>query len=457
MDNSRGRLVALCAVQFVDVMGVTVVVSALPRMLAELDGSAAQAGLLVPVYAVGFSSLLLLAARLGDRYGHRRLLTAGLVVFAVGSVVAAVAPTMAVLVAGRAIQGAAAAVSVPNALVLLARGTETQTARDRALGAWNACGGLAGAAGLLVGGLTTSAMSWRAIFWGNLVVTAVLIAVLLRVIECDRSPRQASPGIDLRSVLLQVLAVAAIVAAANAAEKPWPVLFALGAAGVLAVVLLVVRERSTASPLVPPSLWRRTFVAGLAGSFGITATTSALVVVGTLYLQEAKGFSPAGAGLMILPFSVAVVLAAAVAGRLMPRVGARIMLTLGLLLILAGAGAMVFWSATTTLLVGLALAGLGNGMGAVAAYGLGTAVPADQQGSAAGLLNTAAQLGTATMVAITIAVAGREYGLDYTAGWLTVAGTAVVVMAAVAHATASTSEGGFSNPSLRGTGRTRTR
>ncbi|MDX6262041.1 MAG: hypothetical protein QOH84_3729 [Kribbellaceae bacterium] len=430
MVNSRGRLVALCTVQFVDVMGVTVVVSALPRMLADLGGSAAQAGLLVPVYAVGFSSLLLLSARLGDRFGPRRMLIAGLAVFAVGSMAAAAAPTMATLVTGRAIQGAAAAVSVPNALVLLTRVADTQVARDRVLGAWNACGGLAGAAGLLVGGLTTSAVSWRAIFWGNLAVTAVLVAVLLRLVERDR-PSDERSMIDPRSVVLQVISVAAIVAAANTAGKAWPLPVGLGLAGILAAGWLVVRERSTASPLVPRAVWRPAFVAGLAGSFGITATTSSFVVVGTVYLQESEGFSPASAGLMILPFSVAVVLAAGVAGRLMPRVGPRRTLTVGLVLIAGGAAVVVAWSATATLLIGLALAGLGNGMGAVAAYGLGTAVPVEQQGSAAGLLNTAAQIGTATMVAVTIAVAGRTYGLDYRAGWLTVTLTAIAVTLAV--------------------------
>ncbi|MEU0096565.1 MFS transporter [Kribbella sp. NPDC006257] len=435
MESSRGRLVALCAVQFVDVMGVTVVVSALPRMLADLGGSLSQAGLLVPVYAVGFSSLLLLAARLGDRFGVRRVLLAGLVIFAIGSVVAAAAPVMGLLVAGRGIQGAAAAISVPNALVLLSRGSPTKTARDRALGAWNACGGLAGAAGLLVGGLTTSAVSWRAIFWGNLVATGVLIGVLLRVIPPDRSAERTSAGFAPRSVVLQVATVGAVVAAANAVGEAWPIPVGLGLVGLVAAGLLVLGERRTASPLVPKGLWRPAFVGGLIGSFGITATTSSFVVVGTVYLQEDKGFGPAAAGLMILPFSAAVVLAAAVAGRLMPRVGPRRPLILGLLLIVGGAAAAWFSPATGAFVAGLVLAGLGNGMGAVAAYASGLAVPAEQEGSAAGLLNTAAQIGTATMVATTVAIAGQGSGIDYRLGWLTVGLTAIVVLTSLGAAT----------------------
>ncbi|MFB6720842.1 MFS transporter [Kribbella sp. NPDC056345] len=432
MEHPRSRLITLCTVQFVDVMGVTVVVSALPRMLADVGGSAAQAGLLVPVYAVGFSSVLLLAARLGDRLGNRRILVAGLVLFALGSVIAAVAPTMVMLVAGRGVQGLAAAVSVPNALVLLTRAAETIAARQRVLSAWNACGGLAGAAGLLVGGVTTSAVSWRAIFWGNLVVTAVLVVAVLRVVERDRADTQQQAAFAPQSITLQIVAVAAIVAAANASNSPWPVLTALGLTGVLAAFLLVRRERRTSSPLVPAGLWRPPFVGGLAGSFGMTATTSAFVVVGTFFLQETQGFSPAAAGLGILPFSIAVVVAAWSAGRLPSTVSLRTKLVCALLLIIAGAVVAGAGLSAVALFAGLVLAGLGNGMGAVAAYGLGTAVPDKHQGSAAGLLNTAAQIGTATMVAVTIAVAGHEAGLNYRLGWLTVAMTAVVVTAVVA-------------------------
>ncbi|TCC45751.1 MFS transporter [Kribbella capetownensis] len=434
MDTPRRRLIALCAVQFVDVMGVTVVVSALPRMIADLGGSPAQAGLLVPVYAVGFSSLLLLAARLGDQYGHRRGLIAGLVLFAAGSVVAAAAPAMTFLVTGRALQGVAAAISVPNALVLLARTAGSGADRDRALGIWNATGGLAGAAGLLIGGLTTSAMSWRAIFWGNLVLTAILVAALLGLVQRDEPPTRTSPRIDLRSVVLQVTAVAAIVAAANTSAKTWPIPTALGLTTIVTTVLLIRRERRTTQPLVPADLWRPGLVAGLLGSFGVTATTSSLVVIATIYLQDTGGFSPAEAGLMILPFSGAVAIGAGTAGRLMSRRRPRQLLVGGLLLILAGAAVATIWSSTGSLATGLVLAGLGNGAGAVAAYGLGTAVPPDQQGSAAGLLNTAAQIGTATMVAATVAIAtvtAQDRRLDYRSGWLTVVGTALVILLAV--------------------------
>jgi MFS family permease len=166
------------------------------------------------------------------------------------------------------------------------------------------------------------------------------------------------------------------------------------------------------------------------GSFGITATTSTFIVITTLWFQDARGLSPGAAGLMILPFSFAVVLGAALAGRLVKR-SARRVLVVGLVLIGLGALGVVVAPEIPVMVVALVLSGLGNGLGAVAAYTLGTDVPADEQASAAGLLNTAAQLGTAVMVAVGVGIATAiGPGVNHLAGWLTVAVTAVVITTA---------------------------
>jgi MFS family permease len=430
MNRERARTTVICAVQFVDVMGVTVVVAALPRMLADLQGSPTQAGLLVPAYAVGFGGLLLLGARLGDAKGHRQVLLAGLALFAAGSVLCAVAPALSWLVAGRLLQGIAAAVSIPNALVLLIGATEPGRARNRALAAWNATGGLAGASGLLVGGLVTDSAGWRVIFWANVAATAVLALVIARLIDAKdtRTPTPLNAG----SVILQVLCVSAVVAAANVAGTSWPVAGLLTVVAVALVPLLVVRERSTEAPLVPPGIWRRPgTVAGVIGSFGITATTSTFVVITTLWFQDARGLSPAAAGLMILPFSFAVVAGAACGARLV-KGRARPVLVTGLTLIGVGAVAVVVQPTIPVMVGAMILNGVGNGIGAVAAYTLGTEVAPDEQGSAAGLLNTAAQLGTAVMVALGVGIATAVGpGVNHTSGWLTTATTAAVITAAV--------------------------
>jgi MFS family permease len=431
MTRLQATLAALCAVQLIDVMGVTVIVSSLPGMLGELGGGPAQAGLVVPVYAVGFASLLLVSARLGDRYGHRRLLLGGLVVFAAGSVLAAIAPGMGALVAARGVQGIAAAVTVPNALVLLTGLAGTGTARERALGAWNACGGLAGALGLVVGGIVTTTLGWRTIFWANLVLALLMALVLARTLPARPSTTTAGAPLPVLSAALQVLAIGALVAAANTAEHSLAASQPVLVLAVVTAVALVWCERRTRRPLVPAELWpHRGFLAGLAGSFGLTATTSGFVIVTTLYLQNTQGLTAAAAGLMILPFSIAVVIAAAITGRLIGRVGAHRVLLSGLALITTSIVLVAAWpSLATVVLAGLAN-GAGNGAAAVAAYALATSLAAEYHGAAAGLLNTAAQIGTAVVVALAVAVASHGGGpLDHRAGWLTAAVAGALVIA----------------------------
>jgi MFS family permease len=430
MTRLQATLAALCAVQLIDVMGVTVIVSALPRMLDELGGSPAQAGLVVPVYAVGFASLLLVSARLGDRYGHRRLLLGGLVVFAAGSVLAATAPGMMALVAARGVQGVAAAVTVPNALVLLTGLAGTDTARERALGAWNACGGLAGALGLVLGGVVTTTLGWRTIFWANLVLAFLLAVVLARLLPRPATTTTGTP-LPVHSAVLQVVAIGALVAAANTAEHSLAASQPVLMLAVVTAAALVWHERRARQPLVPTELWpHRGFLAGLAGSFGVTATTSGFVIVTTLYLQNTHGLTAASAGLMILPFSIAVVIAAATTGRLISRVGTRPVLLTGLALITTSIVLVAAWpNLVTVVLAGLA-SGAGNGAAAVAAYALATSLAAEYHGAAAGLLNTAAQLGTAVVVALAVAIASHGDGpLNHRAGWLTAAAAGALVIA----------------------------
>src|SRR5690348_14581126 len=166
--SGRGRnpslaIMALCSVQFVDVLGVTVVVTALPRMLAGLNAPASAGSLVSGGYAMFFGGLLMLGARLGDRFGHRRTILASLAVFAMAAFVAATATSVVVLTAARCLQGAAAAASVPSALRLLTTMTRAGVPRDRAIAVWSAAGAAAGASGFVVGGIVTDLASWRVV------------------------------------------------------------------------------------------------------------------------------------------------------------------------------------------------------------------------------------------------------------------------------------------------------
>ena len=187
--SGRGRntslaITALCSVQFVDVLGVTVVVTALPRMLADLNAPASAGSLVSGGYAMFFGGLLMLGARLGDRFGHRRTITASLAVFAAGALLGAVAGSVVLLTAARCLQGAAAAASVPSALRLLTTLTPDGPPRRRAIAAWSAAGASAGASGFVIGGIITDLASWRLIFWAYLPLAAALAAAVMRV----RSP-----------------------------------------------------------------------------------------------------------------------------------------------------------------------------------------------------------------------------------------------------------------------------
>ncbi|MFZ0088205.1 MAG: MFS transporter, partial [Solirubrobacteraceae bacterium] len=139
-NRRRLAVAALCAVQVVDVLGVTVVVAALPAMLVSVNATPSAAGVVATSYAMCFGGLLLLGARLGDRYGHRRVLLVGLVLFAGASVIAGSASSLAMLVVSRGLQGAAAAACVPAALRLLSAACRDEGQRRRALGAWSAAG-----------------------------------------------------------------------------------------------------------------------------------------------------------------------------------------------------------------------------------------------------------------------------------------------------------------------------
>ena len=175
----RLGVVSLCLVQFVDVLGVTVMVTALPAMLSDLHASPDAASLISTGYAMFFGGLLMFGARLGDRFGHRRIIFTGLAIFTVAAVVGATAPSVVVLTAARCLQGAAAALSVPSALRLLTTITSDGPQRERAIAGWSASGAAAGASGFVVGGVVTYLVGWRAVFWAYVAV-AVLLAVAIR-------------------------------------------------------------------------------------------------------------------------------------------------------------------------------------------------------------------------------------------------------------------------------------
>lgn len=421
----------LCGVQFVDVLGVTVVTVALPQMLRDLDASAAQGSAVVNAYALFFGGLLMVGSRLGDRLGHRRLVLGSLVLFAAASLLGALAPTVWLLAAARAVQGMAAAASVPAALRLLTSVVPEGPARKRAVAGWSAAGAAAGGTGLVVGGILTDIATWRASFWMFILLSALLTVAVVRQIPPDQ-PSRAQARIGWPSAVLLTGAAMGLVAGTSllgdrgGTGVAWAVL----AMGLVLAVVFVPVERRARHPLVPPAARRsRRMWWGAFGSFFNTATTSASITVATLYLQDELGLTALRTGLLLVTFSILVILGAAIAPRMLARWGWNRTLAVGLATVAVGTVVLVVWPSVAGIGVGAGLSGLGIGIGSVAATDLGTSVSEERKAAAAGVLNTSAQLGTAIGTALTLLVATT---LDARAAWAFVASYAALAALAAA-------------------------
>ncbi|SOE03424.1 MFS transporter [Blastococcus haudaquaticus] len=429
---------ALCLVQFVDVLGVTVVVTALPEMLTDVGGTGADGTLVATGYAMFFGGLLMFGARLGDRLGHRRTILASLVVFAVGSLLAAVATSVVVLTAARCVQGAAAAAAVPSALKLLTTVADGDRARARAVAAWSAAGAAAGASGFVVGGAVSAVTTWRVIFWGLVIMAAVQAVAVAGLVPHDPEARARTPLNALGSVLLTAAVMLLVVGTTLLGEdghRPLGALLA-GAAVVVAVGFVRVDRRSSA-PLLPVPLLRTPQVLrGTTGSFVNTATTSGVATLITLYLQSTLGRSPLEAAATLLPLSVAVIAGSAAAARLIVRRPRERVTAAGLALIGAGIALPLLAPAAAVLVAaGMAVAGFGLGLAAVATTSLGTDVDERQRATSSGVINTSAQLGTAIGTALVLLTAAATTGVPGPGtGTPVVAWAATAVLAGVAAA-----------------------
>jgi MFS family permease len=406
--------VSLCLVQFVDVLGVTVVVTALPAMLADLRAPADAASLVSTGYAMFFGGLLMLGARLGDRFGHRRIIFTGLVIFTAAAVMAATAPSVVVLTAARCLQGAAAAMSVPSALRLLTTITPEGVQRRKAIAAWSASGAAAGASGFVVGGVVTDLFGWRAVFWAYLPLAVLLAAAIWRAAppdrEADRSIPLSLPSFGTFTAAVMVFVVATTLLPQHGRSMLGAMLLGLT---VVLVAMFTVIDRRSAAPVLPRALLReRPLRQGAIGALLNTLTTSSAITLATLYLQNTRGRSALVAGLMLLPFSLAVIAGSAAATPALARWMPQRVIAAGLTMIaVCDAALIVAAPSLWALSVCVAVGGAGIGLSSVAATGLGISIAAAARGTASGIINTAAQLGTALGIAALLLVATVTTGV----------------------------------------------
>jgi EmrB/QacA subfamily drug resistance transporter len=405
-------LALLCAAQCLVVLDGSIVNVALPTLERELGFTNAGLQWVVSAYALAFGGLLLLGGRVADLAGRRRVFVAAVVAFVAASLAGGLAPSAGALVAARAAQGAAAAFVAPAVLSLITTTFAEGEARNRALAVFGAVAAGGFALGLLLGGVLTSALGWRWVFFVNVPIGAAVVLAAPRLLADGRGARNEA-SLDVAGAATVTLGLAALVLGVSRAEGAgWgsaATLLTLGVAGVLLAAFVAV-ERRAAAPLVPGALVRRRPVLvanAVAVLFG--AALSPMLYVLTLYLQRVRGLSPAATGLAFLPHALAVAASAGPVARLTTRVGVRPSLVGGGVVVAGGLALLSRVTATSSvvwlIVPGTVLAGIGVAALIVGAAVAATAgVPDEEQGVASGLFNTAQQVGGAVGLAALVAV-----------------------------------------------------
>jgi DHA2 family methylenomycin A resistance protein-like MFS transporter len=397
-------LIAACLGFFMITLDVSVVNVALPQIGRQLHGGLSALQWVAAGYTTVFAALLLSAGSLADRIGADRCCALGLAVFTAASAACGLAPGLGLLVGARVVQGAGAAVLLPASLALVRVSFPDAAARTRAIAVWTAAGGAAVAAGPVVGGVLTQTLGWRSIFFLNLPVGLVALAVTARAPRC--APRPAP--LDLPGQAAAVLALAAltfgVIRAGAAGFGSVSALGALALAAVAALCFLAVESRG-AQPMVPLGLFRRAAVGVCtATGFALNLAFYGIVFVISLYLQQVRGLSPLSAGLMFLPMTGCVTAVNLLSGRLTARFGPLPPTVAGQVILLGGMlGLLTVTEQTPTYVLMLLFVplGIGGGMSVPAlTAALFDAIEAQRAGLASGIFNSGRQVGGALGVAV---------------------------------------------------------
>ncbi|MFF9198077.1 MFS transporter [Streptomyces sp. NPDC014779] len=379
-------------------LDTSVVNVALPAIGGELRAGLTGLQWVVDAYTLVFAALLLSSGALADRAGASRAYGAGVVVFTLASAACGLAPGLPALLAARTVQGAAAAVMLPASLALVREAYADPLRRARAVSLWAAGGTVAVALGPVAGGALTTAWSWRGIFFINLPLGLLALALLTRV---RRSARRPAP-LDLPGQVTAVLALGALTfAAIEGGRAAW---WALGLAVVSFAAFLLIEARRR-HPMVPLGLFRdRTVWVAVSAGAANTVAFYGMVFVFSLFFQQVLGLSALGAGLMFLPMTGLLAGVNVLSAKVAARHGARLPIVVGQVVAVAGLLALLSVDAHTPravqalLLVPLAL-GCGFALPPLIAAML-EAVPPERAGTAAGLLNAVRQTAGALAIAV---------------------------------------------------------
>jgi EmrB/QacA subfamily drug resistance transporter len=425
-------LLLLSLVQFMDVLDASILNIALPSIKGDLGFSQQSLQWVVNGYILTYGGFLLLGGRVADLLGRRRILVAGLVVFATSSLIGGLSHSVSLLVAARFAQGIGAAMLSPAALSTLTTTFRSDHDRHRALGVWAAVSGLGGAAGVLFGGLLTEGPGWRWVLFVNVPLSAVAFAGAFALLKGD-GPRRRLANFDAIGAFLvtggMLLLVYTLVKAPDVGWGTGRTIAGLAVAGVT-LLLFVANELRASNPLVPLSILRvRGVAAADATQMVALAGFFPMFFFLTLYMQTVLHYSPIQAGLAYLPLTGGVIITAGISSQLFGRIGTKPVIIAGALIAAGG----LYWlsripvdgSYVPDILPGLLVAAFGLGAvftGATTAANAG--VGEDKAGLAAGLLNTGTQLGAALGLAILSALATAHTNSLLRGGHDTVVGAA---------------------------------
>jgi EmrB/QacA subfamily drug resistance transporter len=447
--SPRRRLLvlAICCMSLLIVsLDVTALNVALPSMQRDLHAGTSGLQWTIDAYTLVLASLLMLAGSTADRIGRKKVFMTGLVVFATGSLLCSLAPSLDALVAFRMIQAVGGSMLNPVAMSIITNTFTDPRERARAIGVWGAVVGISMAAGPLVGGLLVESVGWRSIFWVNLPVGLAAVLLTLRFVPESRAPKARRPD-PVGQVLVIALFGSLTYAIIEAPDSGLATILPFAAVALAALLALLAYEPRRPEPLIDLRFFRSVpFSGATVIAISAFAALGGFLFLSTLYLQNVRGLDALHAGLWMLPMAVPTFLCAPLSGRLVGARGPRLPLLVAGSAMTASAVLFAAFEAETsnlTLFLGYALFGIGFGF--VNAPITNTAVsgmPRAQAGVAAAVASTSRQLGQTLGVAVVGAllasvVGSSSYGNALVAaarpGWwvLVVCGAAVLVLGAL--------------------------
>jgi len=411
----EAALAAVCAVLFLTFLDNTIVSVALADIQTSFGASVSGLQWIVDGYMLAFAALMLTGGTLGDLIGRKRVMLAGVAVFCAGSLVAALATSTSILIAGRIVMGVGAAASEPGTLSLIRHIYPDRQERAVALGVWAAVSGLALSLGPVLGGVLDAGLGWRSIFWFGVAFAAVSFAGAAVTLTESSDPvgrKLDVPGLAVGASAIMA-ATFAVIEGENRGYSTWWIELLFGAALVLVVVFVLVERRMPDPVLKLDFLRDATFTAANVVAFAVNLSVFSVFFFTALYLQLISDFSGFQIALAFASLAAAMIIAGPFAGRWTARAGPKVPMVLGCFL--AGFGLLlVDWQLTATTTVAalawpLAVAGFGFGIAFVTmTAAVLTLVPPEQSGMAASTVNTSRELGGVFGVAVLGAVVNAQ-------------------------------------------------